>query len=154
VFTANGKTTKGTYLEQRSDTLVIRPDSTDLTMLLPLAAITRLQSGHRVHDGKRVALTAGVGLALGTAAGYVSGPILGTWSCLDPFRDVSDQIDCSWELLTNVEKRRDGAFIGAAGGLVIGTVVGLVQKTERWRDVPIEHLPPPVSAPVASIPSH
>ncbi len=38
-------------------------------------------------------------------------------------------------------------LVGGIGGAIIGTVVALVVKTERWEEIDLQHFPVPIALP-------
>ena len=96
------------------------------TLRLPLASVTRLE----VHRGQksRVGRGALIGAAVGAGSGAIIGAIAFSGSCID------NPDGCP----------AAGAAIGAIflglPGLLVGTVVGALSKTDRWEAVPLDRI--------------
>jgi hypothetical protein len=114
-----------TLLEFRADTLVTE------ALVCPLADVTRLDAYQgRGISGGNVLKGAGIGLLGGAAVGALIG-----------LAYDAEGSDASAEQAV--------AFfsgLGAAVGLVGGTLVGLVWRADRWEEVPLDHLPVSVVA--------
>ena len=103
----------------RGDTLVVVADS---TLTLPLASVVRLDA----YQGQRsnAWAGAGIGLVVGVGAGVAIALM------------VRDE-DC---FCTKGEVAAAGGAIGAAAGILIGSSIGAVIKTDRWQEVTPDQL--------------
>jgi hypothetical protein len=90
---------------------------------IPMASIVELQVSRGTHSRWQT------GLAIGAAAGAVTGVILGASSEGDLFFSTSDRA-----LL--------GAIVFTPIGGAVGLIAGAVTKSERWETVPVPHPAP------------
>ena len=111
----------GTVVAFEADSLMVQR-GTD-TWRLSLASLTRLEmsQGRRSHAG----LGAGIGLLVGAGVGAVIGS-----GCDLTVVPVSSEAGC---IAVGV------ALVGGAGAL-LGAVIGSHTRTERWAEVPLDHL--------------
>ncbi len=110
----------GTLQRSRGDSLVIRPDNSDTSIVLPMTHVQRIQvsRGLRAHPGTGL----GRGLLTGSAAGAVLG-----------FAITPDKngfiIDTRGEQALVL-----GVYFGVIGG-VVGLIGGAIWKTEDWKTI-------------------
>lgn len=106
-----------TFHGLRGDTLVL---ATDSTVLCPLTAVERLEvsAGRKSH----LWVGAGIGLLAGAALGAITWPSAG----------------CDW--VSEGQCRLYGALGLGAVGAVAGGVTGLLIKSDRWEEVPLDRL--------------
>lgn len=107
VSTSGAGTVRGELVLVRSDSLYVRPGASR-SVAVPLAAVQEIEVRHRRSWVTGVAF----GVAIGAPAGVASGYLLGRWAEKGP-QGCGD--DCG--LLP---------VMGAAGGLVAGTVLGAI----------------------------
>ena len=100
------------------DTLVVHADT---TVVCALSETTRLD----VYAGRksRLWLGAGIGLLAGATAGAI------TWTSIG---------DCGF--IEDTECRVYGALLFGGIGAVAGGVTGLLIKTDRWKEVPLDRV--------------
>ncbi|HEX8245871.1 MAG TPA: hypothetical protein VF541_20320 [Longimicrobium sp.] len=103
----------GTVLRSTSDTLMLR--TADSLVAVPRERVTRVE----VPDGTRRNVVPG--LLIGVVVGATSGALLGVAGC-GPGSDCQDDL----ALLTTAG--------GAGFGALIGSGVGALIRSERWRD--------------------
>lgn len=96
----------------------------DTTMQYPLADVTRLDrfAGRQGHPWRG----AGIGALVGAAIGYGIYEAEGG-DCLDPWSDATCIV-------------LSGAAGGAAGAVLGALVGGLLWKTDKWEEVPLDQL--------------
>ena len=94
------------------------------TLRLPLASVTRFE----VHRGRKSRV--GRGALIGAAVGVGSGAILGA---------VALSGYCAPDPCP-VEAAAYGALYLVLPGLLVGTVVGALSKTDRWEAVPLDRI--------------
>ncbi len=112
---------EATFQALRGDTLAVTADS---AMALSLSSVTRLD----VYRGQKSNLLLGMGI--GFAAGAGLGALMdAAVDCEEDF-DFSDESTC-------VGFAPAG---GAVGGLLVGTTAGLLIKSDRWEEVPLDRL--------------
>ena len=111
----------GTVVAFQADSLMVQGDTK--SWRLSLASLTRLDisQGRRSHAG----LGAGIGLLVGAGVGAVIGS-----GCDLTVVPVSSEAGC---IAVGV------ALVGGAGAL-LGAVIGSHTRTERWAEVPLDHL--------------
>jgi len=110
-----------TFEAVRGDTLVVLAES---RMFCPLASVTRLD----VYGGQKSNTLKGMGygLLIGAGVGVLVGAVV---PCRDAL-DFSYESDCV----------KIGGAAGAVVGLLVGTTVGLLNKTDRWEEVPLDQI--------------
>jgi hypothetical protein len=115
--TVSGGPLVGTVLTLETDSLVVQGGTN--TWRLSLASITHLDRsrGQRSHT----LLGAGIGFLVGAGAGVVWGA---SQASCDPAGACVPF----------------GAAVGGGGGVLLGVVVGVLVRTERWAEVPLDHL--------------
>ena len=110
-----------TFNALESGVLVVTADS---TMRCPLASVTRLD----VYGGQKSNTLKGMGygLLIGAGVGVLVGAVV---PCRDAL-DFSYESDCV----------KIGGAAGAVLGLAVGTTVGLLTKSDRWEEVPLDQV--------------
>ena len=109
-----------------NDTVVFRSETYPVTRSLALAEIQRVEVSNGVHRNT------GRGAVIGLLAGGISGAIIGAatytpcegWCILEP---TSSGQAAAW-----------GAALLGGVGLVAGTVIGALNKTEEWRPLAVK----------------
>ena len=107
----------GTLQAMRGDTLTVD------TLRIAVASVTRLD----VYRGQKSNLLLGMGI--GFAAGAGLGALLGAAVDCEDY-GFSDQSSCVGL----------AAAGGAVVGLLVGTTAGLLIKTDRWEEVPLDQI--------------
>ena len=110
----------------RGDTLFLRFESGRPPRPIPRAAITGLE----VSAGRKPAALkgAGIGFLIGAGTGLALAAALTSQS-----NDTCGEIGCGWAFLVF-------GVGGAGSGLLVGTVVGALQGSERWEAVPTDQV--------------
>jgi hypothetical protein len=115
--------TAGALVAVRSDTLLLGRGATPVTVLFPLAAVSRVEiySGQRSHWLAGAGIGALAGMVTGWVAGYVAtrGDESGIAAAIFPVLD---------------------AVLGTSVGLCTGAVVGLFVKSDQWTPIPVRRL--------------
>ncbi len=93
------------------------------TLRLPLASVTRFE----VHRGRKS--TVGRGALIGAAVGAGSGAVLGAIAFSEDCIMDPDPCPAAGALM--------GAITFGLPGLLVGTIVGALTKTDRWEAVPL-----------------
>jgi hypothetical protein len=110
---------QATFQALRGDTLAVTADS---AMALSLSSVTRLD----VYRGQKSNLLLGMGVGFGAGAGL--GALVGaTVDCENGFGNEETCVGL-------------GAAGGAVVGLLVGTTAGLLIKSDRWEEVPLDRL--------------
>jgi hypothetical protein len=109
-----------TFEAFQGDTLVVTADS---TMHCPFTFLTRLD----VYQGQKsnLLLSMGIGFVAGAGLGALVGASMDCEKA-----GFSDEASCTGL----------GAAGGAAVGLLVGTTAGLLIKSDRWEEVPLDQL--------------
>jgi hypothetical protein len=112
----------GTAALVSTDSVVLAPDRGDNLIAIRLGPGTRIEVSRGMHGHAR--LGAVIGMALGTVSGAVIGHA--TYHCrktgfLDSICDMGPGP------LMAID-----AVVGAAGGYLLGTIVGAIVQTEQW----------------------
>lgn len=122
VTPVSGKTSRGSFRSASSDSLVfVRDDARGSRVVLALDEVQSV----RVRSGRSHGRGFLKGALIGTAMGVVSGAIIGAASYTRPDFFVRSR---------NESAVLGGAFLGI-GGLVVGSVVGVVAGSEVWKPV-------------------
>ena len=113
----------GSVLELRSDALVVNPERSADTLQVALALLGVVE----VSRGQKSHALAGLGIGFlgGAAVGAVGGALVDCQSSVDLGEGF-----CVIAL----------AGVSAGAGLVLGGMIGLGWKTERWKEVPLDQL--------------
>lgn len=114
----------GSLIEFTADSVVLGDDP-DARLALPLTSVTKLE----VSRGRK-SLGAGKGALWGSLIGVATGAALGAVAYSEPNDFVHNRGDAA--LL--------GAVVLGVPGLVVGTIAGAISKTDRWEEVPLDHL--------------
>lgn len=115
----------GTLLGRRDDDVVIRLDSPETELAVPVKAVERIESSRGMG-----ACTV-EGASIGIVAGFAGGFALGLVACSGG--------DCESDGRILVSTLLGG--IGAAAGAAIGAITGAQMSCEHWHTVPIKDLP-------------
>ncbi len=113
----------GVLLALRSDSLVLRPDGVQDSIVIPLALVTRVESSRGQHrsPGRGLLIGALVGGALGAVVGAASAQTSSCGSsCFVSGADVTAIV----------------GVLGVAVGGVVGLAVGFTHHSERFENVP------------------
>jgi hypothetical protein len=110
----------GTLVTSCGDTLVISGSSPSNTLRVPCASLTAVD----ISSGEKSRWAEGLGV--GALVGAATGAILGAGCCRD-----GDVVVVAGPIF---------AGLGAAGGAVLGLIIGSNIRTERWRPVPLEQV--------------
>ena len=118
-----------TVVARQGDTLLVRWPEFTTPVAVPLADISRLEVSTGRH--RRVLK----GLLLGTAAGGVTGLLIGAVS-YEPC-ETTEFLGCFLEPESRAASAAFGGAVGGALGLVVGSLAGLARH-ERWQGVPLD----------------
>ena len=113
----------GSVLELREDSLVIRPDGRADSLAIPLARVTDIELSRGLRTQGRRGL--GVGFLVGAGAGVLIG-----------LTDGDDPPGAFFSFSAEEKALMAGSMLGVAGA-VVGGLVGLVSRTEKWSRVPL-----------------
>ena len=119
---------EGRLRRLHNDTVVVRPEYGGAPpVVIPLASLTRLEV-------RRVRGNFWAGAGIGMLAGGLIGGVIGSTQevsfCFLPYPE-----QCPTTPGTGL-----GVMIGAAGGFVLGGVVGAGIRSDRWRALPLNDL--------------
>jgi len=136
VWTAkfSGKRMTGTVLSSVGDTITLTVKGQTNPLMVPVTSINRLE----VTKGKKSKIVTGavVGLFAGASLGAIVG-YFGTCS--------TDQQRQTCELDGSVGETKAATAVISAGvlgglGLLLGTVIGVAIKVDRWEEVPLNQI--------------
>jgi hypothetical protein len=115
----------GTLQGRRDDDVVIRLDSPETELAVPVKSVTRLQYSRGMGG------CAADGAAVGALAGFAGGVALGLIVCSGG--------DCESDGRMTIATLFGG--VGAIAGLGIGAITGVQMRCEHWHTVKIKDLP-------------
>lgn len=115
----------GTLQGRRNDDVVIRLDSPETELAVPVKSVTRLQYSRGMGG------CAADGAAVGALAGFAGGVALGLIVCSGG--------DCESDGRMTIATLFGG--VGAIAGLGIGAITGVQMRCEHWHTVKIKDLP-------------
>ena len=115
----------GTLQGRRDDDVVIRLDSPETELAVPVKSVTRLQYSRGMGG------CAADGAAIGALAGFAGGVALGLIVCSEG--------DCESDGRMTIATLFGG--VGAIAGLGIGAITGVQMRCEHWHTVKIKDLP-------------
>jgi hypothetical protein len=118
-----------TVVARQGDTLLVRWPEFASAVAVPLAEISRLEVSTGRH--RRVLK----GMALGTAAGGVTGALLGAAS-YEPC-ESTEFMGCFLSPESRMQSAAFGGVVGGALGLVVGSLAGLARH-ENWKRVSLD----------------
>ena len=137
----------GTITLQTAEGLVLESQGTRDSVVLPLRAVERIDLSRGRHSTWSQMLKYGaLGGAVGALSGALAGPFVMNSECLT-LRKTSASLGTCALALFDGDQRAKAALIGGIGGAIIGTVVALVVKTERWEEIDLQHFPVRIALP-------
>jgi hypothetical protein len=137
----------GRLLSLRPDSLVLQPDGSASSLVVPHASITELD----VSDGRHT--RTGRGLAIGLLVGAGAGAGIGAATYTAPHCANGNFAQCLGESIADAGGRGGRALVcgllGGISGTVVGGLIGHAHSTERWR-----RLDGPVASLFRFLPNH
>ena len=115
----------GTFQGRRNDDVVIRLESPETELAVPVKSVARLEASRGMHS------CASDGAAIGALAGFAGGFALGLIVCSGG--------DCESDGRMTIATLFGG--VGAIAGLGVGAITGVQMRCERWHTVPMKNLP-------------
>lgn len=115
----------GTLQGRRDDDVVIRVESPETELAIPVKSVTRLESSHGMHG------CTSEGAATGIVAGAAGGVLLALVVCSSG--------DCEEDGRALIATFFGG--VGALAGAAIGAITGSQMSCEHWHAVKIKDLP-------------
>ena len=117
----------GRVVAVSADSLTLHRDGAKAPSAIPFASITRLEVSRGRHpSGWR-------GAGIGLVAGAAVGTIVGVATYQEKRGDCYLFVGCTADYReAKGISPSGGAILGAAGGMIVGTIVGRMVRSERW----------------------
>ena len=128
----------GTIVEADSQSMLVLTDTSHVQ--IDFSSISRLEMSSTGMRTSRVLKRGGVGLLVGVAGGALVGPLFLSTDCWGSFVDPGKFGGCMDDFTSGSNRLRATGVFGVAGGIVGALVGALLERGERWQEIPIGQL--------------
>ena len=146
-FRNGTKSVTGTITLQTAEGLVLETQGTQDSVVLPLHTVKRIHLSRGHHPTWSQMLKYGaIGGAVGALSGALVGPLVMNSECLTLRITLDNMGTCVYSWFDG-DQRAKAAVVGGIGGAIIGAVVALVVKSERWEELDLQRFPVRIALP-------